>query len=189
MMPKGSYRIMTAYMPKVGKHGLDMMYRTCTVQTNLDYSSEANMVKKLRLSLALQPVATAMFANSPFTEGKPNGFLSFRSEIWRDTDADRCGRRSSLLWASSATSTKPSDLMRACRWIERVMKLSLDIDPPEPLGAVAPQGRPPRGHRPPGLRIRSCRRWWETPCCRLTRAGLSWLSATNWLRVRVRRNS
>jgi gamma-glutamyl:cysteine ligase YbdK (ATP-grasp superfamily) len=143
MMPKGRYRIMTAYMPKVGKHGLDMMYRTCTVQTNLDYSSEANMVKKLRLSLALQPVATAMFANSPFTEGKPNGFLSFRSEIWRDTDADRCGRRSSLLWASSATSTKPSDLMRACRGIERVMKLSLDIDPPEPLGAVAPQGRLP----------------------------------------------
>ena len=91
MMPKGRYRIMTAYMPKVGKHGLDMMYRTCTVQTNLDYSSEADMVKKLRVSLALQPVATAMFANSPFTEGKPNGFLSFRSEVWRDTDPDRCG--------------------------------------------------------------------------------------------------
>jgi glutamate--cysteine ligase len=96
MMPKGRYRIMTAYMPTVGKHGLDMMYRTCTVQTNLDYSSEADMVKKLRVSLALQPVATAMFANSPFTEGKPNGFLSFRSEIWRDTDADRCGM---LPWA------------------------------------------------------------------------------------------
>ncbi|HEX4826933.1 MAG TPA: glutamate--cysteine ligase [Xanthobacteraceae bacterium] len=96
MMPKGRYRIMTAYMPKVGRHGLDMMYRTCTVQTNLDYSSEADMVKKLRVSLALQPVATAMFANSPFTEGKPNGFLSFRSEIWRDTDADRCG---TLPWA------------------------------------------------------------------------------------------
>jgi glutamate--cysteine ligase len=99
MMPKGRYRIMTAYMPKVGKHGLDMMYRTCTVQTNLDYSSEADMVKKLRVSLALQPVATAMFANSPFTEGKPNGFLSFRSEIWRDTDADRCGM---LPWAFEA---------------------------------------------------------------------------------------
>ena len=95
-MPKGRYRIMTAYMPKVGKLGLDMMYRTCTVQTNLDYSSEADMVKKLRVSLALQPVATAMFANSPFTEGKPNGFLSFRSEIWRDTDADRSGM---LPWA------------------------------------------------------------------------------------------
>src|SRR6202045_1299561 len=96
MMPKGRYRIMTAYMPKVGKHGLDMMYRTCTVQTNLDYSSEADMVKKLRVGLALQPVATALFANSPFTEGKPNGFLSFRSEIWRDTDNARAGM---LPWA------------------------------------------------------------------------------------------
>ncbi len=96
MMPKGRYRIMTAYMPKVGKLGLDMMYRTCTVQTNLDFSSEADMVRKLRVSLALQPVATALFANSPFTEGKPNGFLSFRSEIWRDTDADRSGM---LPWA------------------------------------------------------------------------------------------
>jgi glutamate--cysteine ligase len=73
-----------------------MMYRTCTVQTNLDFSSEADMVKKLRVSLALQPVATALFANSPFTEGKPNGFLSFRSEIWRDTDPDRSG---TLPWA------------------------------------------------------------------------------------------
>ena len=96
MMPKGRYRIMTAYMPKVGKLGLDMMYRTCTVQTNLDFSSEADMVKKLRVSLALQPVATALFANSPFTEGKLNGFLSFRSEIWRDTDPDRSGM---LPWA------------------------------------------------------------------------------------------
>jgi glutamate--cysteine ligase len=91
MMPKGRYRIMTAYMPKVGKLGLDMMYRTCTVQTNLDFSSEADMVKKLRVGLALQPVSTALFANSPFTERKPNGFLSFRSEIWRDTDPDRSG--------------------------------------------------------------------------------------------------
>ena len=90
-MPKGRYKIMTNYMPKVGKYGLDMMYRTCTVQTNLDFSSEADMVKKLRVSLALQPVATALFANSPFTEGKPNGFLSFRSEIWRDTDNARSG--------------------------------------------------------------------------------------------------
>ncbi len=96
MMPKGRYRIMTAYMPRVGTHGLDMMYRTCTVQTNLDFSSEADMVKKLRVSLALQPVATAMFANSPFTEGKPNGFLSFRSEIWRHTDPARSGM---LPWA------------------------------------------------------------------------------------------
>ena len=90
-MPKGRYRIMTAYMPKVGTLGLDMMYRTCTVQTNLDFSSEADMVKKLRVSIALQPVATALFANSPFTEGKPNGFLSFRAEIWRHTDPDRTG--------------------------------------------------------------------------------------------------
>src|SRR3954452_1476498 len=96
VMPKGRYRIMTAYMPKVGKLGLDMMYRTCTVQTNLDFHSEADMVKKLRVSLALQPVGTALFANSPFTEGKPNGLLSFRSEIWRDTDMDRTGM---LAWA------------------------------------------------------------------------------------------
>jgi len=95
-MPKGRYKIMTAYMPKVGTLGLDMMYRTCTVQTNLDFSSEADMVKKLRVSLSLQPVATAMFANSPFTEGKPNGFLSFRSEIWRHTDDARAGM---LAWA------------------------------------------------------------------------------------------
>jgi glutamate--cysteine ligase len=91
VMPKGRYRIMTNYMPKVGALGLDMMYRTCTVQTNHDYSSEADMVKKLRVALALQPIATALFANSPFTEGKPNGFLSFRSEIWRDTDNARAG--------------------------------------------------------------------------------------------------
>ncbi|MGH6670453.1 MAG: glutamate--cysteine ligase [Xanthobacteraceae bacterium] len=90
-MPKGRYKIMTAYMPKVGKLGLDMMYRTCTVQTNLDFSSEADMVKKLRVSIALQPMATALFANSPFMDGKPNGYLSFRSEIWRDTDNDRAG--------------------------------------------------------------------------------------------------
>ena len=96
MMPKGRYKIMTAYMPKVGSYGLDMMYRTCTVQANLDFSSEADMVKKLRVSLALQPVATALFANSPFTEGKPNGFLSFRAEIWRDTDNARAGM---LPWA------------------------------------------------------------------------------------------
>ena len=91
MMPKGRYRIMKAYMPKVGAYGLDMMFRTCTVQTNLDFASEADMVKKLRVSLALQPVGTALFANSPFTEGKANGFLSFRSEIWRNTDDARSG--------------------------------------------------------------------------------------------------
>ncbi|HEX2726328.1 MAG TPA: glutamate--cysteine ligase [Beijerinckiaceae bacterium] len=91
VMPKSRYRIMTNYMPKVGSLGLDMMYRTATVQVNLDYGSEADMVKKLRVSLALQPVATALFANSPFTDGKPNGFLSMRSHIWSDTDRDRTG--------------------------------------------------------------------------------------------------
>jgi glutamate--cysteine ligase len=91
MMPKGRYQIMRNYMPKVGTMGLDMMFRTCTVQANLDYRSEADMVKKFRVSLALQPVATALFANSPFIEGKPNGYLSYRSHVWEDTDPDRCG--------------------------------------------------------------------------------------------------
>lgn len=91
VMPKGRYRIMTDYMPKVGTRGLDMMYRTCTVQVNLDFATEADMVRKLRVSLALQPVATALFAASPFTEGRLNGFQSVRSEIWRDTDKARSG--------------------------------------------------------------------------------------------------
>jgi len=91
VMPKGRYAIMLRQMPKVGGLGLDMMKRTCTIQTNLDYSSEADMVKKFRVSLALQPLATALFANSPFTEGKPNGFKSFRSHIWTDTDPHRTG--------------------------------------------------------------------------------------------------
>ena len=90
-MPKGRYRIMRAYMPKKGRLGLDMMLRTCTIQVNLDFASEADMVKKFRVGLALQPVATALFANSPFTEGKPNGFESYRSHIWTDTDPDRSG--------------------------------------------------------------------------------------------------
>jgi glutamate--cysteine ligase len=91
LMPKQRYAIMAKYMPKVGSRGLEMMFRTCTVQANLDFSSEADMVKKLRVSLALQPVATALFANSPFTEGKLNGFLSARSEVWRHTDPARTG--------------------------------------------------------------------------------------------------
>src|SRR3569832_334596 len=82
---------MLNYMPKVGSLGLDMMLRTCTIQTNLDYTSEADMVQKFRVSLALQPLATALFANSPFTEGKPNGYLSYRSHIWTDTDPARTG--------------------------------------------------------------------------------------------------
>ena len=91
VMPKGRYDIMRAYMPKRGRLGLDMMLRTCTVQVNLDFASEADMAKKMRVSLALQPIATALFANSPFTEGMPNGFLSYRSQIWTDTDPDRTG--------------------------------------------------------------------------------------------------
>ena len=90
-MPKARYRIMREYMPKVGDLGLDMMTRTCTVQVNLDFASEADMVKKFRVSLALQPIATALFADSPFTEGRPNGYLSYRSHIWTDTDPDRTG--------------------------------------------------------------------------------------------------
>jgi glutamate--cysteine ligase len=91
VMPKGRYKIMREYMPKVGSMGLDMMFRTCTVQANLDFSSEADMVAKFRMSLALQPIATALFANSPFTEGKPNGFVSARANVWTDVDADRTG--------------------------------------------------------------------------------------------------
>ncbi|MEY4249980.1 MAG: hypothetical protein RJA87_1613 [Pseudomonadota bacterium] len=91
VMPKGRYKIMREYMPKVGSMGLDMMFRTCTVQANLDFSSEADMVAKFRMSLALQPIATALFANSPFTEGKPNGFMSARANVWTDVDADRTG--------------------------------------------------------------------------------------------------
>jgi glutamate--cysteine ligase len=91
IMPKGRYDIMLRHMPRVGTMGLDMMLRTCTIQVNLDYSSEADMVKKFRTSLALQPLATALFANSPFTEGKPNGYLSYRSHIWSDTDPARTG--------------------------------------------------------------------------------------------------
>ncbi|MEM1159609.1 MAG: glutamate--cysteine ligase [Pseudomonadota bacterium] len=91
MMPKGRYKLMTRYMGEVGTHGTQMMYRTCTVQVNLDFSSEADMVQKMRVALALQPVATALFANSPFFEGKPNGHMSWRSRIWRDLDADRTG--------------------------------------------------------------------------------------------------
>jgi glutamate--cysteine ligase len=91
VMPKGRYKIMREYMPKVGGKGLDMMFRTCTVQANLDFASEADMVAKYRVSLALQPIATALFANSPFVEGKPSGFLTARADVWTDTDADRTG--------------------------------------------------------------------------------------------------
>jgi glutamate--cysteine ligase len=90
-MPKGRYEIMHKYMPKKGTLGLDMMLATCTVQVNLDFDSEATMVQMFRIGLALQPIATALFANSPFKQGRPTGFLSYRSHIWTDTDPDRCG--------------------------------------------------------------------------------------------------
>ena len=90
-MPKSRYDIMTRYMPKVGTKGLDMMYRTCTIQVNLDFSSEADMRRKMQVSLKLQSLATALFASSPFTDGKPNGLLSWRGDIWRDTDNARSG--------------------------------------------------------------------------------------------------
>ncbi len=91
IMPKSRYEIMTRYMPKVGTKGLDMMYRTCTIQVNLDFESEADMRRKMQVSLKLQPLATALFANSPFTEGSPNGLQSWRADIWRDTDNQRSG--------------------------------------------------------------------------------------------------
>lgn len=90
-MPKGRYKIMRAHMQKMGSLGVDMMLRNCSVQVNLDFENEADMVKKFRVGLALQPIATALFANSPFTEGKPNGFMSYRSHVWTDTDPERCG--------------------------------------------------------------------------------------------------
>jgi glutamate--cysteine ligase len=90
-MPKGRYKIMRDYMPKKGTMGLDMMLATCTVQVNLDFDSERTMARMFRIALALQPVATALFANSPFKDGKPSGYLSYRSHVWSDTDPDRCG--------------------------------------------------------------------------------------------------
>ena len=91
VMPKGRYGIMRRYMPKVGGYGLDMMFRTCTVQVNLDFADEADMVKKFRVGLALQPVSTALLANSPFREGRPNGFVSYRAQVWTDVDNARAG--------------------------------------------------------------------------------------------------
>ncbi|MGB1367673.1 MAG: glutamate--cysteine ligase, partial [Candidatus Puniceispirillaceae bacterium] len=90
-MPKGRYKIMREYMPKRGNLGLDMMLRSCTVQVNLDYADERDMVRKFRTSLALQPIATALFANSPFKDGVPSGLKSTRAQAWTDTDPDRCG--------------------------------------------------------------------------------------------------
>ncbi|MFZ3582200.1 glutamate--cysteine ligase [Loktanella sp. DJP18] len=115
LMPKGRYKLMDAYMGKVGTHGTQMMRRTCTVQVNLDFSSEADMVQKLRVALALQPVATALFANSPFFEGKPNGHKSWRSRIWRDLDASRTG---TLPWVFE-------DGMGFERWVDWVLDVPM----------------------------------------------------------------
>ncbi len=115
VMPKGRYALMTDYMDRVGTHGKQMMYRTCTVQVNLDFSSEADMVQKLRVALALQPVATALFANSPFFDGKPNGHKSWRSRIWRDLDASRTGM---LPWVFE-------DGMGFERWAEWVLDVPM----------------------------------------------------------------
>lgn len=115
IMPKGRYRLMTRYMGGVGAYGVEMMYRTCTVQVNLDFSSEADMVRKLRAALALQPVATALFANSPFSEGRPNGHLSWRSRMWRDLDAARTGM---LPWAFE-------DGMGFERWVDYALDVPM----------------------------------------------------------------
>ena len=115
LMPKGRYKLMNAYMEKVGTHGTQMMRRTCTVQVNLDFGSEADMVQKLRVALALQPVATALFANSPFFEGKPNGHKSWRARIWRDLDDSRTGM---LPWVFE-------DGMGFERWVDWVLDVPM----------------------------------------------------------------
>jgi glutamate--cysteine ligase len=115
LMPKGRYKLMNEYMTKVGTMGRVMMRRTCTVQVNLDFGSEADMVQKLRVALALQPVATALFANSPFFEGKPNGHKSWRSRVWRDLDPARTGM---LPWAFE-------DGMGFERWVEYALDVPM----------------------------------------------------------------
>ena len=142
VMPKSRYKIMTSYMPKVGTLGLDMMYRTCTVQTNLDFASEQDMVKKLRVSLALQPVATALFANSPFTEGKPNGFLSFRSEVWRDTD--NAARRHAALRVRGRHGLRALCRLRARRAdvFRQARRLHRHVRPVVPRSAQGQAARP-----------------------------------------------
>ena len=115
LMPKGRYKLMNDYMTKVGTMGQTMMRRTCTVQVNLDFGSEADMVKKLRVALALQPVATALFANSPFFEGKPNGHKSWRSRVWRDLDDARTGM---LPWVFE-------DGMGFERWVEYALDVPM----------------------------------------------------------------
>lgn len=116
IMPKGRYAIMLNHMPRVGSMGLDMMLRTCTIQVNLDYASEADMAHKFRTSLALQPLATALFANSPFLEGRPNGYLSYRSHIWSDTDPHRTGMLPLCLKTALAMNVMPI-ICSMCRCI------------------------------------------------------------------------
>ena len=91
LMPKKRYKIMSEYMPQVGSKGLDMMFRTATIQANYDFSSESDMVKKMRVSQSLQPIIIALYANSPFVDGKITNYKSFRSFIWTKTDKKRCG--------------------------------------------------------------------------------------------------
>jgi glutamate--cysteine ligase len=90
-VPKQRYGVMREYLPTRGGHALDMMLRTCTVQVNLDYASEADAMRKMRVALALAPATTAMFANSPWKEGRPHGGVTYRGRVWLDVDPDRTG--------------------------------------------------------------------------------------------------
>ena len=150
-MPKQRYQVMTRYMPQVGTRGLDMMYRTCTIQVNLDFADEADMVKKFRVSLALQPIATAIFACSPFTEGKPNGFLSMRSEVWRDTDKRAHGhaavrvRARHELRALRRLCARCADVFRLPRRpLHRRRRLLVPRFPGRPAAAAAGRAARPR---------------------------------------------
>src|SRR5690348_3516668 len=127
-MPKGRYAIMRRYMPTRGSLGLDMMTRTCTVHVNRNFANEADMVKKFRVSLALQPIATALFADSPFTEGKPNGFQSYRSQIWTDTDPDRTGMLD-FVFATASVSSVTSITSWTCRCISCTATTGTSIAP------------------------------------------------------------
>ena len=139
-MPKGRYKIMREYMPKRGTLALDMMTRTCTVQVNLDFADEADMVRKFKVAIALQPVATALFANSPFTEGRPNGFQSYRSHIWTDTDPDRSGDLP-LVFEDGFRLRALCGLRARCADVHRLSRRPLH----RRLGPVVPgfPGRPP----------------------------------------------
>ena len=90
-MPKARYGIMRDYLPTRGTSGLLMMHSTATVQANYDYADESDMVAKMQMALACSPITSALFANSPISEGRANGYISKRVEIWRDVDPDRCG--------------------------------------------------------------------------------------------------